>query len=142
MQLHLVAESCTICSSCSRRQVRKLLDISSYMLDWNDSEWWELWRMRKEAVVVYFKMWSEHLLVISAITTKISGFIVGLQVDNRTRNLPNTKDYITFRDELPLVLRSWSLREPSALKIDSSIIRVQIVVVDFVYQNRKQSSFP
>jgi hypothetical protein len=43
---------------------------------------------------------------------------------------------------LPLVLRSWSLREPSALKIDSSIIRVQIVVVDFVYQNRKQSSFP
>jgi hypothetical protein len=30
MQLHLVAESCTICSSRSRRAVRKLLDTSSY----------------------------------------------------------------------------------------------------------------
>jgi len=73
---------------------------------------------------------------------KISVSIADTRPGNRTRNLPNTKDYITFRDELPLVLRSWSLREPSALKIDSSIIRVQIVVVDFVYQNRKQSSFP
>jgi len=30
IQLHLVAESCTICSSRSRRRVRKLLDILSY----------------------------------------------------------------------------------------------------------------
>jgi len=30
IQLHLVAESCTICSSRCRRQVRKLLDTSSY----------------------------------------------------------------------------------------------------------------
>jgi len=30
IQLHLVAESCTICSSRSRRKVRKLLDIPSY----------------------------------------------------------------------------------------------------------------
>jgi hypothetical protein len=30
IQLHLMAESCTICSSRSRRPVRKLLDISSY----------------------------------------------------------------------------------------------------------------
>jgi hypothetical protein len=30
IQLHLVAESCTICSSRSRRPVRKLLDIPSY----------------------------------------------------------------------------------------------------------------
>jgi len=29
IQLHLVAESCTICSSRSRRPVRKLLDITS-----------------------------------------------------------------------------------------------------------------
>jgi hypothetical protein len=29
-QLHLVAESCTICCSCSRRSVRKLLDTHSY----------------------------------------------------------------------------------------------------------------
>jgi hypothetical protein len=29
-QLHLVAESCTICSSRSKRPVRKLLDTSSY----------------------------------------------------------------------------------------------------------------
>jgi hypothetical protein len=30
IQLHLVAESCTICSSRSRRPVRKLLDTLSY----------------------------------------------------------------------------------------------------------------
>jgi hypothetical protein len=30
IQLHLVAESCTICSPRSRRPARKLLDISSY----------------------------------------------------------------------------------------------------------------
>jgi hypothetical protein len=30
-QLHLVAESCTICSSRSRRPVRKLLDTTTYM---------------------------------------------------------------------------------------------------------------
>jgi len=31
IQPHLVAESCTICSSCSRRPVQKLLDVPSYM---------------------------------------------------------------------------------------------------------------
>jgi hypothetical protein len=31
LQLHLVAESCTICSSGSRRPVRKLLDTPSYL---------------------------------------------------------------------------------------------------------------
>jgi len=31
MQLQLVAESCTICSSRSRRPVRNLLDTPSYM---------------------------------------------------------------------------------------------------------------
>jgi hypothetical protein len=31
IQLYLVAESCTICSSCSRRPVRKLLDTHSYI---------------------------------------------------------------------------------------------------------------
>jgi hypothetical protein len=31
IQLHLVAESCTICSSRSRRPVRKILDIKSYV---------------------------------------------------------------------------------------------------------------
>jgi hypothetical protein len=31
IQLHLVAESCTICSSRSKRPVRKLLDIPSYI---------------------------------------------------------------------------------------------------------------
>jgi len=30
VQLHLIAESCTICSSCSRPPVRKLLDTPSY----------------------------------------------------------------------------------------------------------------
>jgi hypothetical protein len=32
IQLHLVAQNCTICSSRSRRLVRKLLDTPSYML--------------------------------------------------------------------------------------------------------------
>jgi hypothetical protein len=32
LQLHLVADSCTICSSCSRRPVRKLLDTPSYVM--------------------------------------------------------------------------------------------------------------
>jgi hypothetical protein len=31
IQLHLVEESCTICSSCSRRPVWKLLDTPSYV---------------------------------------------------------------------------------------------------------------
>jgi len=31
IQLHLVAESCTICSPRARRSVRKLLDTLSYM---------------------------------------------------------------------------------------------------------------
>jgi hypothetical protein len=33
IQLHPVAESCIICSSCSRRPVLKLLDTPSYVLD-------------------------------------------------------------------------------------------------------------
>jgi hypothetical protein len=33
MQLHVVAESCAICSSRSRRSVRKLLDTYSYVAD-------------------------------------------------------------------------------------------------------------
>jgi hypothetical protein len=36
-QLHLVAESCTICSSRSRRPVRKLLDTPSYHVGWGTS---------------------------------------------------------------------------------------------------------
>jgi len=32
IQLHLVAESCTICSSRFRRPVRKLLDTPSYIV--------------------------------------------------------------------------------------------------------------
>jgi len=32
IQLHLAARSCTICSSCSRRQVRKLLGTPSILI--------------------------------------------------------------------------------------------------------------
>jgi len=32
IQLHILGESCTICSSHSRQTVRKLLDTPSYML--------------------------------------------------------------------------------------------------------------
>jgi len=39
IQLHLVAENCTICSSRSRRPVRKLLDTPSYSVQWrSDNE--------------------------------------------------------------------------------------------------------
>jgi len=34
IQLHLVAEGCTIRSSRSRRPVRKLLDVPSYVVCW------------------------------------------------------------------------------------------------------------
>jgi hypothetical protein len=36
MQLHLLAESCVICSPSSRRPVRKLLDTSSYNAELNE----------------------------------------------------------------------------------------------------------
>jgi len=36
IQLHLVAESCNICSSRSRRPVRKLLDILTYKVQNNN----------------------------------------------------------------------------------------------------------
>jgi hypothetical protein len=36
IQLHLVAESCTICSSCSRRPIRKLLDTPSCIGVWKE----------------------------------------------------------------------------------------------------------
>jgi hypothetical protein len=39
LQLHLVAESCTIRSSNSRRLVRNLLDIPSYILSSNAREY-------------------------------------------------------------------------------------------------------
>jgi hypothetical protein len=40
MQLHLVAESCTICSSRSRWPVRKLVDTPSYMtMKWISNNW-------------------------------------------------------------------------------------------------------
>jgi len=34
IQMHIVAESCTICSSRSSRAVRKLLDTPSYVWRW------------------------------------------------------------------------------------------------------------
>jgi len=39
IQVHLVAESCTICSSRSRRPARKLLDTPSYNM--GDYKWCE-----------------------------------------------------------------------------------------------------
>jgi hypothetical protein len=39
IQLHLVAESCTICSSLSRRPVLKLLDTTSYTLTTINIRW-------------------------------------------------------------------------------------------------------
>jgi len=39
IQLHLVAESCTICSSSSRRPVRKLLGTFSYTLERQFGNW-------------------------------------------------------------------------------------------------------
>jgi hypothetical protein len=42
IQLHLVAESCTICSSCSKQPVWKLLDTPSYSAKWWEDvyRWW------------------------------------------------------------------------------------------------------
>jgi hypothetical protein len=41
IQLHLMAESCTICSSRSRRPVRKLLDTPSYWLSSSGVLWFD-----------------------------------------------------------------------------------------------------
>jgi hypothetical protein len=63
IQLHLVAESCTICSSRSGRSVRKLLDTPSYIIrviEWRRARWvgnvarmvrWEM----------HTKLWLENL---------------------------------------------------------------------------------
>jgi len=40
LQLHLVAESCTICSSRYRRPVLKLLDTPSHGIHWNILSVW------------------------------------------------------------------------------------------------------
>jgi hypothetical protein len=42
IQLHLLAESCTVCNSRSRWPVRKLLDIPSYVSLRNEVYWIEL----------------------------------------------------------------------------------------------------
>jgi hypothetical protein len=42
IQLHLVAERCTICSFCSRQPVWKFLDSPSYVLQRNQSVIWLL----------------------------------------------------------------------------------------------------
>jgi hypothetical protein len=52
IQLHLVAESCTICSSCSRRPVRKLLDTPSYVR--------ESWFLKVNVKVVSVFLLNEH----------------------------------------------------------------------------------
>jgi hypothetical protein len=51
IQLHLVAESCTIWSSRSRRPVQKLLDTASYVLlrDWKSGEVHSLCGIREES---------------------------------------------------------------------------------------------
>jgi hypothetical protein len=50
-QLHLVAESCTICSSRSRRPVRKLLDTPSYVAEIQTDEEYCTMRIRWTAQV-------------------------------------------------------------------------------------------
>jgi hypothetical protein len=42
IQLHLVAESCTSCSSCSRQPVRKLLYTPSLSCLCNTMSWWSM----------------------------------------------------------------------------------------------------
>jgi hypothetical protein len=71
IQLHLVAESCTICSYCSRRPVRKLLDTPSYItnvasnlriaeddeLQWMRKEW--LWPVLRFCSGIWLQYWGK-----------------------------------------------------------------------------------
>jgi hypothetical protein len=52
IQLHLVAQSCTSCSSCSRRPVRKLLDTPSYVLELS----WRLTTMKSPRAISCFRL--------------------------------------------------------------------------------------
>jgi hypothetical protein len=56
IQLHLVAESCTICSSRSRRPVRKLLDTPSYV---GEDQYLKHWR---DVILTIFSISSSTLL--------------------------------------------------------------------------------
>jgi len=49
MQLHLMAESYTICSSCSRKAVRKILDTPSYIQKFcqRNKKDEQIWRFRR-----------------------------------------------------------------------------------------------
>jgi hypothetical protein len=76
IQLHLVAESCTICSSRSRRPVQKLLDTHSlclcnkswilYLRTSVPPTWAQIWK-RVPQILVYQQWLSHSLPVISSL---------------------------------------------------------------------------
>jgi hypothetical protein len=57
IQLHLVAESCTICSSRSRRPVRKLLDTPSYSPQHSDLSYQLLWLHLQRIEEIFMSWW-------------------------------------------------------------------------------------
>jgi hypothetical protein len=62
IQLHLVAESCIICSSRSRRPVRKLLDTPSY---------YNLWALYEEQANLRYVPKPKQFPIVSRVTSEI-----------------------------------------------------------------------
>jgi len=73
IRLQLVAESCTICCSRSRRPVRKLLDIPSYVI----YESFVLWALFEE---IYKILWPlvPNIIYRCAVVSVVSSLVLGL----------------------------------------------------------------
>jgi hypothetical protein len=82
IQLHLVAESCTICSSCSRRPVRKLLDIPSYIP--TAAKLTTI--LTVTTVPCYFDQWSQCWQILKTQAVEVTGHYILCTISYATIN--------------------------------------------------------
>jgi hypothetical protein len=90
LQLHLVAESCTICTSRSRQPVRKPLDTPSYV-DWN-----ALAQEMLSARLLLVQELTPRLLRSTYLVVCLSSLMIGIQ----TEGLAQSCDRINIKGEL------------------------------------------
>jgi hypothetical protein len=97
IQPHLVAESCTICSSSSRRSVRKLLDTPSYrgmMLEANTS-------LQNTVIINSWLLWAgtttqaSYATWLNCLLTTIGAFVLQSPPDPRTAGQGPMKGFVT-----------------------------------------------
>jgi hypothetical protein len=102
IQLHLVAESCTICNSRSRQPVQKLLDRPLYILifvghfsvyEITVSQLHGLEALDRSMIVIneLKRLWKGIFLEGLRKTTKISARIAGFQAEKQTQHLQTSK---------------------------------------------------